>query len=109
MNADSWNTDPNFWEALDKLVEASWLPLKELLDVVFEHKDTIGREPQAFLFGVIGNFVRVYYEMRAMTNPPQVSFNEGMQTVFSDRRVQELFQLGMQSAVDNKVSQMRGE
>jgi len=105
----TWIDDDRFWVALDDYTAQSWPSLKQLLDVLYEHKDDLEIQAQAFLFGGLGKFVRIYHELRQDLNKPEVCFSEAFIAVQKDRRIQMLSQLTAEQMVDKKVQNMRGE
>jgi hypothetical protein len=77
----TWQEDPNFWTALDGFAHLSWIPLKELLDVLYEHRHEIA-------------------EIEA--------FNAGVQAVQMDPRVKRLIEQSANQLVDGQVDRMKG-
>ena len=106
---ETWAENEELWEALDLLVSESWLPLKELLDIAFEHRDEFQMFSTALLFGGVGTFVRVYHECRSEANTPQQSFGEAMGAVQADRRMQAVFQQATNQVIDAQVERMGEE
>lgn len=109
MSQIDWFEDEEIWERLDDLVEASWIPLKELLDKAHEYKGQYQPFSVALLFGGLGTFTRVYATCRSEANGPKEAFAEAMTAVQSDRRMQSVFQKATQDAVDAHVNRLGGE
>ena len=104
-----WTEDEKMWEALDELVDSSWQPLKELLDLAYEYREQFQPFSIALLFGGMGTFTRVYYECRSQANSSEQAFQEAMLAVQADRRMQAVFQKATNDAVDAQVERMGGE
>ena len=51
---ESWQDDPAFWETLDQLINESWLPLKNFIDVLKDHDDELTLQSKAMIMGEIG-------------------------------------------------------
>jgi hypothetical protein len=108
MSEEGWQDDLLFWQSLDHFVEVAWLPLKELLDVLHEHEDEMDPPAKAFIFGGIGQFMRVYATRRSEANTPVQAFNDAMHTVHNDRRVQAVFAGAANQMVDSAVENLKG-
>lgn len=104
---ESWQDDPAFWETLDQLINESWLPLKNFLDVLKDHDDELTLQSKAMISGGIGTFVRVYALRRSDSNPPEIAFQEALSAVYADPRVRELTQQAADKMVDAKITQMK--
>ena len=102
-----WHEDEQVWDALDLAVEAVWLPLKDLLDLLHEHRDELEPQSSAFLFGGLGQFVRVYATRRGESNTPVQAYVDAMAAVQNDRRIQTVFQQAAEEAVDARVKEMK--
>lgn len=99
--------DPRFWDALDELVNVSWRGVKEVVDVMNEHAETIPAPLQGLLIGGVGTFVRTYAIARSESNPPDLAFRHALECVNQDPRTQALVQQAANDAVDAKVAGMK--
>ena len=106
MTSELWSDDERFWDALDEATSAAWLPLKEFLDVVFDHQDELPLISQALLFGILGGFVKEYVEARGELNDPPVALEMALSNVMNDRRVQSMMKGGIDQTIDNHVEGM---
>ena len=104
----SWNNDPRFWDALDNLVNASWRPLKELLDVLQEYDESLDLQTRAMLIGGLGTFTRTYAIRRSESNGPEMSFESAVGAVHSNPFVQALMGQAAEAMVDAKVDALKG-
>lgn len=104
----SWNNDPRFWDALDNLVNASWRPLKELLDVLQEYDENLDLQTRAMLIGGLGTFTRTYAIRRSESNGPEMSFESAVGAVHSNPFVQALMGQAAEAMVDSKVNALKG-
>ena len=99
--------DPRFWDALDELVNNSWRNVKEIVDVMNEHSETIPAPMQGLFIGGIGTFVRTYAIARSEANPPELAFRHALECVNQDPRTQALVQQAAHDTVDAKVAGMK--
>jgi hypothetical protein len=104
----TWQEDPNFWIALDGFAHLSWIPLKELLDVLYEHRLEIAEQGNAMLFGGIGRFMQTYTTARRDGATEIEAFNAGVQAVQTDPRVKRLIEQSANQLVDGQVDRMKG-
>ena len=103
----TWNNDPRFWEALDELINTSWKPLKELLDVLNEYDEDLDLQTKAMLIGGIGTFTRVYAIRRSESNPAQLSFQSAFEAVNENQYVRALMKQTTEAIIDSKVEGMK--
>lgn len=99
--------DPRFWDALDSMVNASWRGIKEVVDVLNEHTETIPLPLQGLLIGGMGTFVRTYAVARREANSPPLAFQHALQQVNAHPLAQVLIQQAANDAVDSKVATMK--
>ncbi len=105
-----WEDDARIWERLDVLMGETWLPLKELLDVIVEYRDEIPLQGEALMFGGLGTFVMRYNELRMQgANNPQTCLFEAVLAVQNDRRVRQFMGHMMESQIDENVQKMQEE
>ena len=102
-----WDDDPIFWASLDDFVHLCWTPLKELLDVLYEHRDELAPHGQALLFGGLGKFIQIYHHSRAHGFDEVESFNEAVRAVQADTRVQSMVESAANQTVDLTVERMK--
>lgn len=95
-----------FFKKLDDLILASWLPMKEFLDVLIQHEDELDLQVRALVIGGLGSFVRTYAKRRADHNPKHLSFLDAIESMQKDERVQLLNQMVAERFVDSQVEKM---
>ena len=99
--------DPRFWDALDRLVNDSWRSVKEVVDVMAEHSETVPLPLQGLLIGGMGTFVRAYAIARSEANPPPLAFRHALEQVNAHPLAQIIIQQAANDAVDAKVAGMK--
>lgn len=109
MPRETWVTDARFWDALDNLVVHNGLPLKELLDVLYEYKDNLSIEVLGMLFGGIGEFFKTYSRSRRETNSPVASFELAVHAAQNSPLMQQYMAWSVNQMIDNKVQVMKNE
>lgn len=101
-----WSKDKEFWDALDNLVSHGGLPLKNFLDVLHGYRENLDPIAKGILFGGVGEFFKVYTQMRRDTNTPIQSFEAACEAVQSNRLMQQFMSSAVEQVVDNTVDKM---
>ena len=107
MRMTMWSENSQFWDNLDHLIQTSWLPLKEFIDVAKEHEDEFTLQTNALLFGGLGTFVRTYARMRSDMNDHQTSFHSALIAVHSDHRMRMMIGEATNMMVDQTIDRMK--
>ena len=102
-----WHSDPNFWNALDGFAHLAWIPLKELMDVLYENQDEFNPMGQTLMFAGIGKFFKVFVEMRHTGLDPKEAYNVAIEAVQRDSRVQSMVQDIATENIDKRVNKMK--
>ena len=104
----NWDEDANFWNAIDGFAHLSWIPLKELLDVLYEHRDEFGPQANAIIFGGVGKFIQTYIHARSAGASEVDAFNDGVRAIQRDPRVKRIIESSANLVIDTQVDKMKG-
>lgn len=101
-----WEDNPLLWEKLDDLMTNTALETKELLDVLYEHRDEFNPMLHGLLFGAYGQLVMSYNIARKESNNPKLSLAIGLEKVLENPHFGALMKANMQNVVDEVVTKM---
>ena len=104
-----WTDDPDVWETLDDLMINAWPLLNRFLNRMQKHRSDLPDLGKGVLFGVLGRFSASYNEARHESNSPEHSFALAAQAMMQDPHFTLMMQDGINTAMDNKVSNMKGD
>lgn len=104
-----WYEDEQLWEAIDDLMKVTSKPLKEVLDLLYEHESTLHPLAKTILYGGLATLVSNYTKFRINKNPPSVSFEQSVKAVQNNPLMIRMFAQGIESSIDEKVEAMKNE
>lgn len=108
MTEGKWNEDPELWVCLDEMMKNVKPDLNRFLTILYKYQSDLDLLGNAVMFGGIGKLVLMYNQFR-IENEPEQSLAMAFKEMHNDRRVQQLIGHAVNTAIDGKVSQMRGE
>ena len=94
--------------AIDRLITDSWDDLDEVLGRLSVSDIEINPAVQALLFGLLGGFCVGYMDGKKDNQTFEECINLALQTALSDPRVDNLIQMTIVDAVDEKVGELVG-
>lgn len=104
-----WTDDQEVWETLDDLMTNSWPMMNLFLNSLAKHKQELPDMMKGLLFGGLGQFSKSYNEARSESNKPEHAVALALQEVISNPHFSILMGMGVDNAIDNRVSKMKGE
>jgi len=101
-----WNENEKLWLSLDKLMKNSMKDLNEFLKILHQHHSELDLLGNAIMFGGIGKLVIMYNKFRE-EQEPEFALALAFKEMYSDNRVQDLMGHAVNTAIDNKVNQLK--
>jgi len=103
-----WNENTELWIKIDNLMKNCKDDLTEMLGELYKHQQEIGLLGEAVMFGGLGKLVLMYNQFRT-ENEPEQSLALAFKEMNEDRRVQNLMGQAVNTAIDSKVENMKGD
>ena len=108
MTEGKWNEDEELWKCIDELMTNVKPDLSRFLSILYKYHDSLDLLGNAVMFGGIGKLVLMYNQFRT-EHDAEESLALAFKEMHNDRRVQQLIGHAVNTAIDGKVSEMRGE